>query len=222
MASIIDTIAAKSDQLNADDLIGGPITVRVAEVRFTGSEQPVAIHYEGDGGKPFMACKSMRRVLVNVWGPDANAYVGRSMTLYRDPSVKWGGVPVGGIRISHMSHIDRDVTMALTETRANRKPFTVKPLKDGAATASGSPRTAEARSDAPNDQAAPTLAERVTRAEAVLAKCATTADVDTAWTRMADLRTAAASDEDLLRRLSDAHQRAIDAFADEPADGPTY
>jgi hypothetical protein len=36
---------------------------------------------------------------------------------------------VGGIRISHMSHIDRDVVMALTEKKGSKKPFTVKPLK---------------------------------------------------------------------------------------------
>jgi hypothetical protein len=36
---------------------------------------------------------------------------------------------VGGIRISHMSDIGETMTMALTVTRANKKPFTVKPLR---------------------------------------------------------------------------------------------
>jgi len=35
---------------------------------------------------------------------------------------------VGGIRISHMSHIDKPVTIALTATRGNKKPTTVQPL----------------------------------------------------------------------------------------------
>lgn len=123
------TIAAKSDQLNADDLIGTTRTIKISKVLISASaEQPVAIHYEGDNGKPYMCCKSMRRVMVNIWGPDANAYIGRSMTLYRDPNVRFGGLAVGGIRISHMSGISEPVTMALTETRASRKPFTVKPL----------------------------------------------------------------------------------------------
>lgn len=123
------TIIPKSDQINADDLIGGPMTITVARIVIdTASEQPVSIHYEGDNGKPYMACKSMRRVLVNIWGADANVYVGRGMTLFRDAGVQFGGMAVGGIRISHMSHIDKPVTMALTATRANRKPFTVKPL----------------------------------------------------------------------------------------------
>ena len=42
--------------------------------------------------------------------------------------VKFGGLEVGGIRISHMSHMNGEMTMALTATRAVRKPFTVKPL----------------------------------------------------------------------------------------------
>ena len=36
---------------------------------------------------------------------------------------------VGGIRISRMSDIDSAITLALTMTRANKKPFTVRPLK---------------------------------------------------------------------------------------------
>lgn len=124
-----DTIIPKSDQLNADDLIGGPLTVRITKVaRANTAEQPIAVSFEGDGGKPYMPCKSMRRVMVTVWGPDAVAYTGRSMTLYRDPSVTWGGMEVGGIRISHMSDITEPVVMALTATKKARKPFRVLPL----------------------------------------------------------------------------------------------
>jgi cytochrome c556 len=71
--------------------------------------------------------------LVYTWGADGTTFIGRAMTLYRDPSVKFGGLEVGGIRISHMSDIEKPVTMALTATRANRKPFTVQPLKGNAA-----------------------------------------------------------------------------------------
>lgn len=123
-------IVPKSDQLNADDLLAGPMTIKITEVVVRGGqEQPVSIHYEGDNGKPYKSCKSMNRVLVTAWGPDSSKYVGRSLTLYCDPKVKWGGMEVGGIRISHMSHIDSPLTMALTVTRANKKPFTVQPLK---------------------------------------------------------------------------------------------
>ena len=124
------TVAPKSDQINADDMIGGPITITVTRV--TGNEgnaeQPVNIWFAGDNGKPYRPCKSMRRVLLAVWGPDASIYEGRSMTLYRDPSVRFGGMEVGGIRISHMTDIERPVVLALTASKAKRAPYTVKPL----------------------------------------------------------------------------------------------
>lgn len=135
MTNLLTTIAPKSDQLNADDLIGRSITIRVAKVSLRGeADQPIAIHYDGDNGKPYLPCKSMRRVLVHVWGGDGNVYVGRRMALYRDDKVQFGGLAVGGIRISHMSNITNEITMALTATRANRKPFTVKPLPDAEST----------------------------------------------------------------------------------------
>jgi hypothetical protein len=126
---MMKTIVPKSDQLNADDLLGISRTVTITGVRGNESaEQPISIHFEGDDGKPYKPCKSMRRVMVHIWGADANKYAGRSMTLYCDPEVQFGGMKVGGIRISHMSGIDKPQTMALTATRAKRKPFTVQPL----------------------------------------------------------------------------------------------
>lgn len=129
MIDMLKTIAPKSDQLNADDLLGGQSkTITITRVSIAAGDQPVTLSYEGDGGKPYKPCKSMRRVLVQVWGSDGNQYIGRSLTLFRDDSVKFGGQDVGGIRISHMSHIEKAITMALTNAKASRKPFTVKPL----------------------------------------------------------------------------------------------
>lgn len=129
MKDMSAVIQPKSDQTNADDFVAGPRTIRITEVRIApGTEQPVSIYFEGDNGKPWKVCKSMSRVLVMAWGKDANNYVGRSVTLYRDPSVKWAGEAVGGIRISHLSHIEKSFTMALTATRGSRKPYTVNVL----------------------------------------------------------------------------------------------
>jgi hypothetical protein len=129
MNDMTPVIAPKSDQLNADSLLTGPITITVTNVTIRpGTEQPISIHYDGENGRPYKCCKSMARVLVAMWGADASQYVGRSMTLYCDPTVKWAGMEVGGIRISHMSHIDREHTMALTASKGNRKPFKVLPL----------------------------------------------------------------------------------------------
>lgn len=129
MSSMLDTIVPKSDQMNADDLIGGrTLTIKITKVDIAMGEQPVSFHYEGDNNKPYKPGKSMRRVVVNAWGADTKLYIGRSMTLYRDDKVKFGGADVGGIRISHMSHIDKPIVMALTTSKANRKPFLVEPL----------------------------------------------------------------------------------------------
>ncbi len=128
MNDMSQVIIPKSDQWNADDFIAGPMTFTIADVKIApGTEQPVNIVLDGTE-KFFRPCKSMSRVLVGAWGADAKAYVGRSLTLYRDPEVKWGGMAVGGIRISHLSHIDGAKVMVLTATKGSRKPFKVMPL----------------------------------------------------------------------------------------------
>lgn len=121
-----DTIAPKSDRVNADDFLAGPETVTITAVKRGDADTPVAIHIEGR--KPYYPCKSMRRVLISAWGDNGPDWVGKSMTLYTDPTVKFGGVAVGGIRISHMSHIENDMALALTATRGKRTPFTVRKM----------------------------------------------------------------------------------------------
>ena len=125
--SLVDTIIPKSDQLNADDLIAGPITVTVEGVKRSSSpDQPIDILISGH--RPFRPCKSMRRVLISVWGDKGSEWIGQSMTLYRDESVKYGGVAVGGIRISHVTGIDKRRDLMLTSNRTKREMYTVNPL----------------------------------------------------------------------------------------------
>ena len=61
-----DTIAPKSDRVNADDFLAGPETVTITAVKRGDADTPVAIHIEGR--KPYYPCKSMRRVLISAWG----------------------------------------------------------------------------------------------------------------------------------------------------------
>jgi hypothetical protein len=101
------------------------------EITVTGVErgtpdQPLVIHYAGDNGRPYKPCKSMRKVLIFAWGEDGNAWAGRSMTLYNKSDVKFGGIQVGGIRISHMSHIQADIQVSLTETKGKKTPIVIK------------------------------------------------------------------------------------------------
>ena len=147
---LTDTIAPRSDQLNAEDLLSGPRTVTITDVHQGAStEQPVDIVTAEFGtGRPWKPSKTVRRILVAAWGPEASAYVGRRATIYRDPDVKFGGMAVGGIRVSHLSHIDRPLTVALTVTRGKRAPFVVKPLTEPA------PAPAAAPTPTPDDIAA--------------------------------------------------------------------
>ena len=175
MDDMKQTIIPKSDQLNADDLISGPMTITITRVEIKGgTEQPVSIHFEGDNGKPYKSCKSMNRVIVAAWGGDSKKYAGRSMTLYRDEKVKWAGMEVGGIRISHMSDIADDMTMALTVTRANKKPFTVRPLprttKAAPQPLSTPPSPASAAGAAPIKQQSAELTACLTAIESVKGK----------------------------------------------------
>ena len=124
---IAKSIVPKSDQLNAEDLLGGPITVTVTDVKQGTAEQPIAIIIDGER-QPYKPCKTMRKMLVFCWSDQAANWIGKRMTLYADPDVKWAGVAVGGIRISHLSGIESQVMLMLSETKGKRKPIVVKPL----------------------------------------------------------------------------------------------
>jgi hypothetical protein len=127
------SIAPKSDQLNAEDLLSGPRTFTIDRVEQGSAEQPVNVHLVEHPGRPFKPCKTVRRLMVAAWGPDTATYPGKRMTLYRDPAVKFGGMDVGGIRVSHMSGIAKKLVAALTVTRGKRAPYVVEPLPDAPA-----------------------------------------------------------------------------------------
>ena len=126
--NLTESIAPKSDQLNADDLMAGPVTVTISEVTKGSAEQPVDVHLVEFPGRAYRPSKSMRRIMVSGWGAEASTYAGRRLTLYRNAEITFGRDKVGGIEISHMSDIDKPLTVALTATRGKRKNFTVTPL----------------------------------------------------------------------------------------------
>ena len=106
MADIRTTLEAKSDQLNATDIMGIDLVIRVRAVAVGGSkEQPIAVYFEGDNNRPWKPSKGMRRVLAAGWGYESDSWVGRSVKLHFDSSVKYAGKEVGGIRIKAMSDI---------------------------------------------------------------------------------------------------------------------
>ena len=130
--SLRDTVIPKSDQLNYDDVATRPLTVLVTGLKAGSAEQPVIVEIESATGeklRDFRPCKSMRRVMIAAWGDKGKDWIGQSMTLYGDPSVKFGGVEVGGIRISHATGITAPLSVKLTTTRGKRADFVVQQLK---------------------------------------------------------------------------------------------
>lgn len=124
-------IAPRSDQMNAEDLLSGPVTIKITSVDVRNSkEQPVTVHYEGENGKPFKPCKTVCKIMARVWkSEESKTYVGKSMTLFRDPKVRFGADETGGIRVSHMSHIDGVVKVTLLKTKGKYETHAIAPLK---------------------------------------------------------------------------------------------
>lgn len=128
------TVEPRSDQMNFDDFIDGETkTITISRVKVVNTDQPIELHSAEYPGRPFKPGLTMRRVLIGVWGKSAVGWEGRKLTLYGDPDVMFGKQKVGGIRISHASHIDGPKTLMLTVTRGKKAPFTVQPLRDAPA-----------------------------------------------------------------------------------------
>lgn len=128
---VTNAIQAKSDQLNAIDLAGGPVTVRIVDVKQGNADQPVNIITDVFGpGRPFKPSKTVLRVLVAGWNTtDTTTWVGQSMTLYRDPSVRWAGEAIGGIRVSAMTGLSKPLVIALPTSKGKTAKSTVAPLE---------------------------------------------------------------------------------------------
>lgn len=130
MLDISHTVKSKSDQLNADDLIGGDLMVQVEGVNVVNDpQQPVHIYYYGCEGKPFKPCLTVRKILMALWGKDADLWANRWMNLYVDPTVSFGKQRnIGGIRVNAVSHIKSAATLNLTVTRGKKQEFKVQPI----------------------------------------------------------------------------------------------
>lgn len=122
-----ESLAPKSDQLDAVDLVGGPRTFTIEKVTKNNPEQPFNFHLAGFP-RVWRPGKSMRRVIAAAWGAKASAYIGQRVTLYCDNSVEFGGAAVGGSRISHMSGIDKPLKVPLLIKKGRSAIFTVQPL----------------------------------------------------------------------------------------------
>ena len=128
---ITDALAPTSDQLDAIELVN-PRTFTIDTGSRLGNRdgKTVAEIRLVDFPRVWRPSKGMLDVLARCWGTDGKAWAGRSVTLYNDPEVTFGKDKVGGIRISHLSHIDGPVTVAIRGRGqgARKIAWPVKPL----------------------------------------------------------------------------------------------
>lgn len=210
VSNLRDTIAPKSDQLNADDLLGGQRIITVTKVSRCDGDQPVAINFEGDNGKTYKPCKSMRKILVFAWGDDGREWVGRRMAIFNDPEVKFGGVKVGGIRISRLSHIQADIAISLNTTKGKKSPFIIKKLPE-----EQRPQApANQNADVPPDQAA------VDAAKAALTEAAKlgTPELVKKWKSLGGALRGIIGPDGCPENLKAAAKAADEAAAQQPAE----
>ena len=125
---ITETLAPASDQLDAIELIA-PRTFTITGVTKGSLEQPVNVSL-AEFPRVWRPSKGMRRVLAFCWGTDASLWTGRRVTLYNDTSVTFGKEATGGVRVSHLSHIDGIKRVPLLVSRGKSATFTVEPLPD--------------------------------------------------------------------------------------------
>ena len=123
------TAEPRSDQWNADDFLSGPRTFTIAGVKEGAAEQKYDIQLAGET-RAWRPPLTMIRVLLKAWGDESDAWVGRRVTLFQDPTVRFGREVLGGIRISHLSHIDGTLNVKVTTTRGKRETVTVQPLRE--------------------------------------------------------------------------------------------
>lgn len=124
---ITDTLAPKSDQLDAVDLLGGPRVFTIDSVERGNAEQPVNVHLK-EFPRVWRPGKSMRRVLAYCWGTETSTWPGKRLTLFCDPDVMFGGEKVGGTRISHLSHIDGPKYVPLIVKKGKSGTYLVEPM----------------------------------------------------------------------------------------------
>ena len=126
MSDIGFALEAKSDQLNYDDIADTEVVITISEVRVRKGDQPVWVYFDGCNNRPWKPSKGMIRILATAWGRDSSQWVGRSVKLYGDKTVKWAGKEIGGIRIRALSHINTNgISAMLTVARGKRHEFRV-------------------------------------------------------------------------------------------------
>ena len=120
----------KSDQLNYETFLTGPQTFTVSKVTPGDRDHPVFIHMNECPATPYKPSKGMLKCIAQPdgWGDKSSQWVGKSVTLYGDPTVIYGGVEVGGIKVAALSDINGDYETLISARRGVRKPHLIKKI----------------------------------------------------------------------------------------------
>jgi hypothetical protein len=127
---ITEALAPNSDQLDAIELVE-PRTFTIASGSRLGKRdgKTVAEIRLADFDRVWRPSKGMLDVLAACWGKDGKEWVGHRVTVYNDPDVMFGKEKRGGVRISHLSHIDAPKDVTIRASGAGRKQiWHVEPL----------------------------------------------------------------------------------------------
>lgn len=135
MPDVTETLAPKSEQLDAIDLRGQDpqiFTVTKVDVR-PGADQPVTVHL-AEFARPWKPSKNMRRVLAHCWGRESDGWPNQRVELFCDERVKFGNDTPGGVRISRLSGIDKPQKVPVLVTQGRAGYYDVKPLPEASKT----------------------------------------------------------------------------------------
>ena len=119
------TAAAKSDQIDADNLIGGitmDVTIKAVQ-RGPSNEQPLQLVLD-ETDKFYRPSKTFRRALIGCFGDEPANWIGKRLRLVRNPDTMFGGVKVGGIEVSHAS-IEAPVVFMLAAKRGKKSQVSI-------------------------------------------------------------------------------------------------
>ncbi len=124
-AELMQAVEAKSDQVDADNLIGGitmDVTIKAVQ-RGPSNEQPLQLVLK-ETDKFYRPSKTFRRALIGCFGDDPADWVGQRIRLVRNPDTTFGGVKVGGIEVSHAS-ISAPIVLMLSTKRGKKTAISI-------------------------------------------------------------------------------------------------
>lgn len=123
---------SNSAQINADDIVSAPIDVTITAAEEGTNEQPLFLHVAELPDKTYRPSLTMIKLIGANWGDETDDWLHKRLRLFRNPKIRFGREEVGGIEVSHMSHIDGPVEVSLLVKKGQRKIFRVDPLPNAA------------------------------------------------------------------------------------------